>query len=177
MSDPVDNIVKYLHQSNLQYKQLQAAGNVQRLILLREWQCRRLMASHRDIYETPRFKPAIEFFVDELYGPKDFTKRDEDIARVVPKMKKWLPSEALESLEVAIHLNALSQELDIAMLEQLQDAPLCNETYAQAYRDCDNQAQRQLQIDSIEQLGVDLKKVVDITGISMIYVWPEHLPD
>ncbi|XOV78823.1 MAG: hypothetical protein ACFHVJ_18125 [Aestuariibacter sp.] len=168
MSHSVENIVKYLHQSNLQYKQVQAAGLGQRLITLREWQCRRLIASHSDIFQIPRFKPAIQFFIDELYGPKDFTKRDKDIARVVPKMQKWLPSEALESLEVAIHLNTLSQELDIAMLDQLQDAPLCNETYAQAYRDCDNKAQRELQIDSIEQLGIDLKKVVDITGISMI---------
>lgn len=168
MSSPVDNIIKYLHQSNLQYQQIQVAGLGEKLIELREWQCRRLIASHQAIYGEPRFKPAIEFFVDELYGPKDFSKRDEDIARVVPKMEKWLPCEALESLEVAIHLNALSQELDIEMVKQLQGDTIGNETYAQAYRACQNQKQRAEQINHIEQLGLDLKKVVDITGISMV---------
>lgn len=168
MSQSVDNIIKYLHQSSIQYQQIQAAGLGQKLIELREWQCKRLIASHQEIFQVDRFKPAIMFFVDELYGPKDFSKRDEDIARVVPKMQKWLPEEALESLEVAIHLNTLSQELDIEILKHLGDKPLCNDSYAQAYRDSANREQRQLQIDSIEQLGLDLKKVVDITGISMI---------
>ena len=106
--------------------------------------------------------------MDELYGPKDFSQRDKDIEKVVPKMKKWLPDEALESLAVAIHLNALSQELDVAMLQQLQGAELTRDSYAQVYRACDNQTQRALQIDYIEQLGLDLAQVVRLPGIGFV---------
>lgn len=168
MSTHVDNIIRYLNESGALFKEIQERQLGDKLIALREWQCKRLIASHKETYETSQYRPAIEFFVAELYGPKDFTSRDEDIAKVVPKMQKWLPTEALESLEVAIHLNALSQELDVALLENLPDTPITRESYAQAYANCNNKELRQLQIDYIEKLGLDLADVVKIPGIGMI---------
>lgn len=168
MSKQIDNIVQYLNQSAETYQRVVENDLQSKLIALREWQCKRLLATHHQTLEVKKYRPAIEFFVAELYGPKDFSQRDQDIAKVVPKMEKWLPEEALDSLEVAIHLNALSQELDVAMLDKLGDKPLNQENYAEAYRQCDNKAQRELQINYIEQLGLDLAKVVGIPGIGMI---------
>lgn len=168
MSEHIDNIVTYLQNAVSLYEKIQAEGKGEHLIALRNWQCKRLLVSHAEMYDDRKFRPAIQFFVDELYGPKDFTQRDKDIEKVVPKMKKWLPDEALESLAVAIHLNALSQELDVAMLTQLQGTDITAQRYAEAYRNCNNQTLRALQIDYIEQLGLDLAKVVDIPGIGFI---------
>lgn len=168
MSEHIDNIVAHLRSSAELYEQVQKDGLNEQLIALRQWQCERLLHSHAQMCEVPKYQVAIQFFVDELYGPKDFSQRDKDIEKVVPKMKKWLPEEALESLAVAIHLNALSQELDVAMLQQLQGQTITQETYATAYRACDNQPQRALQIDYIEQLGLDLAKVVRLPGIGFV---------
>ncbi len=170
MGKQVENIIKYLTESAQLFQQVQDRQLGNRLIALREWQCERLLTSHAKALETPQYVPAINFFVDELYGPKDFSQRDQDIAKVVPKMEKWLPVEALESLEVAIHLNALSQELDVTLLEHLGEQPITSQSYAQAYAASDNAEQRKLQIDYIEQLGLDLASVVKIPGIGMILV-------
>lgn len=168
MSDYTNQIIEHLHSSATLYQQVQQEGLGQQLIALRNWQCKRLLISHSQTYETPKYRPAIQFFVDELYGPKDFSQRDRDIEKVVPKMKKWLPREALASLAIAIHLNALSQELDVEMLRQLNGEKINRDNYCKAYVDSNNQSQRAMQIDHIEQLGLDLAKVVNIRGIGLI---------
>ena len=168
MSEHIDNIVTYLRSSAELFAQVQEQGMGEQLIALRQWQCQRLLASHQAAYQNPHYRPGIQFFVDELYGPKDFSQRDKDIEKVVPKMKKWLPEEALESLAVAIHLNTLSQELDVEMLRQLNGQTLNRDSYAQAYFQSNNASQRAMQIDYIEQLGLDLAKVVKLPGIGFI---------
>lgn len=170
MSKFVDNIVKHLSHAAQVHKKLESENRLERLVELRDWQCKRLLATHDELWQEERFKPAMTFFINELYGPKDFSKRDEDIARVVPKMEKWLPAEALESLEVAIHLNSLSQDLDVALLNNLNDGPIDSANYAQAYKASNNPKERAMQIDYIENLGLDLARVVKIPGISMILV-------
>lgn len=135
---------------------------------VQNWQCRRLLLSHQEMYQQKRFKPAVEFFISELYGPKDFSQRDQDIARVVPKMAKLLPEKALISLASALHLNALSFELDFALARKLHGLTIDRDSYAQAYRDCNNQVQRQQQIGYIKTLGRDLGEVVRMKGISTL---------
>ncbi|UAA37513.1 hypothetical protein KIH87_12400 [Paraneptunicella aestuarii] len=168
MSNIVDNIVEHLQHAADVQAQVTQEGRLNKLIELKEWQCNRLLASHYNLWQVTRFQPAITFFIDELYGPKDFSQRDAEIAKVLPKMAKWLPDEALESLAVAIHLNSLSQDLDVAILDNLPDDNLNAKNYAIAYRASNNQAARTQQIDYIEALGMDLAKVVKIPGISMI---------
>jgi hypothetical protein len=53
---------------------------------LKEWQAARLARSYADLLASKRYNPAAEFFLSDLYGPKDFRSRDEELARVVPIM-------------------------------------------------------------------------------------------
>src|SRR5574340_846619 len=46
---------------------------------LRAWQSARLAASHGDLLRSERYSPAANFFLNELYGPKDFSSRDEEV--------------------------------------------------------------------------------------------------
>jgi hypothetical protein len=144
------------------------AGLMPRIRMVQAWQCKRLLATHRDMYEHKRFRPAVDFFINELYGPSDFSQRDQDIARIVPKMSKFLPEKALQSLASALHLNTLSFELDFDLAKQLGESPINYETYASAYIGCDNLAVRQQQIDYIRTLGHDLADVVKMKGITSL---------
>ena len=51
---------------------------------LREWQAARLARTHADLLASPRFGQAAEFFLSDLYGPKDFSSRDEEVERILP---------------------------------------------------------------------------------------------
>jgi hypothetical protein len=144
------------------------AGLMPSIRAVQAWQCKRLLVSHQEMYQQKRFKPAVEFFINELYGPNDFSQRDQDIARIVPKMSKFLPEKALQSLASALHLNTLSFELDFDLAQKLMGVDINRDSYAKAYVSCDNLTTRQQQIDYIRTLGNDLADVVKMKGISSL---------
>lgn len=143
--------------------------------LLSDWQCNRLKITYEDLYSQRRYRKALDFFLTDLYGPVDFSKRDEDIARVYPLMVKVLSAEAIESLSQGLLLNSLTMELDEQLLTVLMeelgvdpDDPatvLDFELYAEAYRRCDNRDHREQQIDLIIETGT---KLADLTRQKMI---------
>ncbi|MDC0603505.1 hypothetical protein OAP14_10890 [Aliiglaciecola sp.] len=168
MPSTLDKIIGHLqHSEKLQHK-THTLGLTERLRELQSWQTKRLLVTYDDMWQSRRFRPAMQFFIEELYGPKDFSQRDQDIARVVPKMAKLLPEQALQSLEAALRLNSLSHEMDLSLTENIHQGPICAETYAQAYRLCNNRPQREEQIQLLAGLGSDLADVVKIKGISAL---------
>jgi hypothetical protein len=168
MSKTLALIIQHLQHCDEQREQARASGLLPQVLALQAWQCKRLLLSHNDLMVQKRFQAAMQFFVDELYGPKDFSQRDQDVAKVVPKMAKLLPDKALHSLESALHLNDLSMQLDIQLSQQLDGKDIDRDTYFAAYRACNNQALRQQQIGFIQVLGEDLAEVVHIKGISTL---------
>src|SRR3974377_168963 len=70
-----------LHEERAAAPQLAAA-----LDRLAAWQSRRLDATYADLARQERYARAIAFFQTDLYGPGDFSRRDADLARVVPLM-------------------------------------------------------------------------------------------
>ncbi len=90
-----------------------------RLQELQRWQSQRLLRSHADLRANPRYRMAVEFFFQELYGGGDPHARDRDVMRVQRVMEKLLPREALHALCLAIELEILSQELDADVVRNL----------------------------------------------------------
>lgn len=130
---------------------------------LRSWQAERLARTHRDLLESPRFGPAAAFFLSDLYGPKDFSHRDEEVERIVPTLVRVLPLAALRTVAVAIGVDAISEELDAAMVRALQRAShadrIDDDAYARAYRACGERPLRERQIAMIDQVGIALERL------------------
>ena len=130
---------------------------------LKEWQAARLAGSYADLLANLRHRPAAEFFLSDLYGPKDFRSRDEELARVVPIMVHVLPARALVTLREAVKMDALSESLDNAMVLALRklgksraiDWP----AYVAAYRTCGRRKDRELQIELIDGIGKTLDRL------------------
>lgn len=143
---------------------LQEGGLAPEIEHLRHWQSERLARTHADLMSNPRYRGAMEFFREELYGPKDFSQRDADIARVYPIMVRVLPDEALEALSRALELNVLSHELDARLAQELKalaaSERITAEAYCEAYRRCDNYSARRHQIELIYQLAHELDHIV-----------------
>jgi hypothetical protein len=168
MSNTIEKIIQHLQdteQMNLLIAQHDLTESIKKL---QTWQTKRLLITHDDLWQSKRFKPAMQFFVDELYGPKDFSQRDIELARVVPTMGKILPLKGLISLEASLRLNCLSLELDIALVQELGSEEISRSSYFDCYRQSDNKPKREEQIQLLENLGLDLAQVVKITGISAI---------
>lgn len=142
-----------------------ATGIERELSVLRSWQSARLARTHADLLNDPRYRPAAEFFLDELYGNRDFHQREQDLARVVPVMIRILPAPVLCTAARALELNALSHELDARLTRMLvmefdwRDT-LDEAIYVAGYRRCGDYDLRRHQLNLVEQLGRDLQRIV-----------------
>lgn len=129
--------------------------------LLREWQSRRLAATHADLLASPRFHDTAVFFLTELYGAADTGRRDADVARVVPTLSKLLPLSGLEIVADAVELDMVSEVLDGAMVTELGDDVLHLDAshYGAAYRAVGRRSDRARQIDLVDHLGRALDRL------------------
>lgn len=142
-----------------------AAGMERELGILRRWQSARLARTHADLLDSPRYRPAAEFFLEELYGDRDFRQREHDLARTVPVMARTLPAGVLRTAALALELNALSHELDARLTRILVEEfclrdELDEAVYVAAYRRCARYDPRRRQLELIERLGRDLQGIV-----------------
>lgn len=165
-------IIKHIHRVNALRDLANQLGVMPIIHQLQHWQCERLLVTHDDLAQQKRYQKAMAFFVDELYGPKDFSQRDADLVRVIPKLAKVLPDKAMNAMDDALSLNALSFDLDMAMAQYLQahfpDELINRDNYALAYRHVGRIDDRTHQIDIISHLGDQLADVIKIRGIGML---------
>jgi hypothetical protein len=125
---------------------------------LRTWQAGRLARTHADLLASPRFKAAATFFLTDVYSNKDVGHRDEQVKQAVPAMSKFLPVSGLETVADVIELDALSEDLDAAMVVALGSKIMAINAaaYGSAYRKIDRRKDRERQIYLIEHLGQSL---------------------
>jgi len=131
-----------------------------RLKELRAWQAARLVRTYADLRRDPLAGEAVGFFLTDLYGPQDFTQRDQNVARAWRLLKRALPSRMLEVLYRAMELDVLSAELDLEMARRLSPGPLSAKIYADAYRAVGRPEARRRQIGLIVEIGAALARAV-----------------
>jgi hypothetical protein len=129
------------------------------VVSLKAYQQRRFAHSYADLLASPRYGAAARFFLDELYGPKDFSQRDAQFARVVPGLVRLFPQDIVSTVEVLARLHALSETLDSTMATHLLDTPVVAESYVLAWQRTGQPALRDLQIDYTLRVGRDLDRL------------------
>jgi hypothetical protein len=133
---------------------------------LRRWQAQRLAFTHADLLASPRYARATRFFLDELYGAKDFSQRDAELARVIPTLARFLPAAALETIADAVELDALSERLDLATAKAIAadpkaaGRPIDDAVYARAFAQAGARTDRERQVELIDHIGRALDGLV-----------------
>jgi len=138
---------------------------------LQKWQQTRLTRTFEDLMQQDAYRPAITFFLTELYGGLDFRERDQEMSKVMPVMKRFLPDKVLYIMSEAFELQAVSLEFDIEMAEYMErlDVPdLDMNRYCEVYRACSDKAGRERQILLIRKLGYDLDRLVNKPMVNIL---------
>ena len=138
------------------------AAHAAALDQLAAWQARRLRETYADLAADARYAGAIAFFQNDLYGEGDFARRDADLVRVVPAMARFLSQPVISTVARAVELNALSQELDRALVARLPTGTRAVSVadYCRAYRAADERTARSRQIALIGDVGRALDRYV-----------------
>ncbi|HEX5640154.1 MAG TPA: hypothetical protein VFX81_10185 [Burkholderiaceae bacterium] len=132
---------------------------------VKQFQADRLRATYPDLLASERYRESCEFFLEELYGARDFDQRDAEAQRVVPKLAKMLPARAVETLLLAVQLDEMSERFDSELARKLS-VPVTAEAYAAAYPTVGTVAERERQIELVDEIGRALDRLARIPMLS-----------
>jgi len=141
-------------------KALRGRGAKGQVAALKRWQSQRLMKTYADLSADTRYAKATRYFVEDLYGPKDFSSRDAALLKIVPMMVRILPAKAVEAAALSIEVEALSEDLDHRLAAALGEAPIDEESYARAYRASATPEERERQVRLVIDVGHRLDSLV-----------------
>ncbi len=112
---------------------LAQVGLADAVAAVKAFQHARFSDTYADLMAQPRYAGAARFFLEDLYGPTDFTARDEQFARIVPALVRLFPAEIVHTVSELAELHALSERLDSAMGRCLQQQGVVGSVGAQVY--------------------------------------------
>lgn len=167
----VPDLVRELQQ--VKRERVEGAALEPHLAVLRAWQARRLARTYADFLKSPRYQPAVQFFLDDLYAARDFSQRNRDIKTLHDTLRRIVPESMIKSLTLTVELHNLTESLDAQLLEVLVNRlgmtnPLSVAQYAEAYVLCDNYAERQNQIELICEIVQIVDSVVRLPLSGMV---------
>jgi hypothetical protein len=119
-------------------------------LTLQAFQSQRLRRDHADLAAEPQYRQIAEFFFEEMYGPHDFSSRDEQAHRL-QQFVHLAPGLAARDVQDVLELLELTNRLDDAVAAQLCEQGVSLDfdeaTYERAYQLCDNYGDRMRQIE------------------------------
>jgi hypothetical protein len=127
------------------------------VLRVKEFQHGRFERTYADLLRG-RFAKAARFFLDDLYGPHDFSERDAQFARIVPALVRLFPDEIVGTVTVLAELHALSERLDSEMARQLIQESLDLAEYRVAWQVVGQRESRFTQIELMLDIGAALQR-------------------
>ena len=122
------------------------AGLAARVQALKHYQQERFRRTYADLLNDARHRDAALFFLEELYGPKNFEERDAQFMRIVPAVRRMFPHEIVQTVSNLASLHALSETLDTEMGRHLPSEAVIAEDYAAAWQATGRPEAREKQI-------------------------------
>lgn len=129
-----------------------------RVAAVKAFQHQRFARTYADLMAGSVYAAAARFFLEDLYGPSDFSQRDAQFARIVPALTRLFPPELVGTVATLAELHALSEELDDELARHVAELPLQLPGYRRAWQLTASLPSRLKQIDLMMQVGRALVK-------------------
>ena len=114
---------------------------------IKKFKQQRFRHTYADLLLSQRHGAACRFFLEELYGPDDFSQRDAQFARVVPSLVRLFPEAIVDTVAALAALHAMSEQLDTEMGRRLARPLVDAASYISAWQATGQRAQRNTQIE------------------------------
>ena len=126
---------------------------------VKHFQSRRFAGTYPDLLTSAAYGASANFFLQELYGVRDFSLRDQQFGHVASALELTLPERALATTLALTDLHGLTEELDLAMarhwVAQLRDvSPAVR--YIASWRAVGRQSERDWQLSTVLRIGQTL---------------------
>lgn len=141
---------------------------------IKQFQARRFAGTYQDLLRSPTFAAPTGFFLNELYGVRDFSDRDAQFARIASALQTFFPKQVVATAVALAELHALTEELDLEMAHQyLQlhahaSRPMLDgSVYLKCWKSVANPALRLGQLQSVLEIGRELDNLTRTKGLRM----------
>lgn len=124
-----------------------------RVLAVKRFQHARFERTYADLLAAGEEREAARFFLDDLYGPQDFSDRDAQFSRIVPALVRLFPREIVETVASLAELHALSEQLDVDMARRLESVVVNAEAYAHAWQVTGQAGAREHQVELMMTIG------------------------
>jgi hypothetical protein len=124
---------------------------------VKEYQQQRFRHTYADVLVDVRYGPACRFFLEELYGPDDFSQRDAQFSRVVSALVRLFPVDIINTVAMLAELHDISERLDTLMGRHFAVASVDAPSYISAWQATGRRPERNRQIE----LTLDVAQSLD----------------
>lgn len=162
--DAVSNVAK------LRQMALEQPGLKRAIHEVKQFQAQRFACSYQDLLASQFYGPAAQFFLEELYGDKDYSLRDEQFARIAGALERVFPAQVVEAAVGLAQLHLLTETLDFAMAQQWAKSPESSYVprYVQAWASVARRADRKIQLETVMKIGTELDKLTRTRGLRLM---------
>lgn len=125
---------------------------------VKQFQHERFRRTYSDLLSHPRYQAAAGFFLDELYGPHDFSERDAQFERIVPALVRMFPQDVVDTVRDLAELHAITEQMDSRMARCLAGAALHGRVYVDAWVTVGGRETRERQVELMMNIGSALDR-------------------
>lgn len=136
---------------------------------VKAFQAARFRSTYSDLLDTERFRPAVLFFLNELYSDKDYRQRDAQFVRIAAPLERLFPESVVDTAVSMAELHAITERLDAAMARALLAAgalgALDSAHYVEAWQNVGHPDFREFQLATVLRVGQDLTQFTRKRGL------------
>jgi len=130
-------------------------------------QSQRFRGTYADLLRSATYAAPADFFLRELYGDQDYSRRDDQFGRIAGAIERLFPAQVAQTAASLAQLHALTEDLDVQMahlwVRRAEADPASR--YALAWRELGRRAEREQQLEAVAALGTDLVRLTRTPGL------------
>jgi hypothetical protein len=137
--------------------------------LLKRFQAHRFAGTYADLLVSPIYGAATRFFLEELYGERDYAERDAQFARIAGAVERMFPREVAATAEALARLHALTESLDHALARAVPLAAADDASgYVRAWKVTGRRADRERQLETLVAIGGEMTRLTRLPGLRLM---------
>lgn len=152
--------------SRLRREATNEAGLREALHTVKLFQSRRFSGTYADLLRDRTYASAAGFFLQELYGERDYAQRDEQFARIAGAIERLFPANVARTAAQLAQLHALTEDLDLQLARSWSHFDLPEAArYTAAWREVGREPDRRRQLEAVVALGEQLSQLTRTPGL------------
>jgi hypothetical protein len=155
----------------LRHAQQQVPGLAGAVQAVKHYQAKRFAGTYADLLARGRYSSAARFFLEELYGDKDFAERDAQFVRIAGGLQRVFPAQVTALAVALADLHALTEQLDhLLALEWLRctGESSVHARYIKSWRACGSRDSREAQLSTVLEIGVEMDQLTRAPGLRLL---------